>query len=58
MTVDSLAPEDLEYLQTRLVEHMEAAGCMPLDVAHRETVGQLGDAAVGLFQWWQARVDN
>jgi hypothetical protein len=116
MTVDSMTPEDLEYLQTRLVEKMEAAGRMPLDVAHgfltatatgaaaqqpvlldrvlgrrdsderlrgllapimsflmyeqaqwfdppnevahRETVGQLGDAAVGLFQWWQTRVDN
>ena len=34
MTRDSLTPEDLEYLQTRLVEHMEVAGCMPLDVAH------------------------
>mgnify|MGYP001816615663 CR=1 FL=1 len=30
----------------------------PNELAHRETVEQLGDAAVGLFQWWQARVDN
>lgn len=31
---DGLMPEDLEMLQARLVEQMQAAGCMPLDVAH------------------------
>ena len=31
---DGLMSEDLEMLQARLVEHMQAAGCMPLDVAH------------------------
>ena len=30
----------------------------PNELAHRETVEQLGDAAVGLFQWWRARGDN
>lgn len=25
----------------------------PDEAAHRETVGELGDAAVGLFAWWQ-----
>ncbi len=28
----------------------------PNEAAHRETVGQLGEAAVGLFQWWQGRL--
>jgi len=30
----ALDPEELDYLQARLVEQMETAGCMPLDVAH------------------------
>jgi yecA family protein len=29
-----LLPEELDRLQHRLVEEMEGAGCMPLDVAH------------------------
>ena len=29
-----LVPEELEHLQNRLVERMEADGCMPLDIAH------------------------
>jgi hypothetical protein len=29
-----LSPEEIELLQTELVEHMDAAGNMPLDVAH------------------------
>lgn len=33
MTAD-LAPEELEHLQTRLVEQMATDGCMPLDIAH------------------------
>jgi hypothetical protein len=28
----------------------------PNEAAHRETVGQLGEAAVGLFQWWQGQL--
>lgn len=32
--VAPLKPEELEHLQTRLVEQMEADGCMPLDIAH------------------------
>jgi len=28
----------------------------PNEAAHRETVGQLGEAAVGLFQWRQGRL--
>ncbi|MDJ0741032.1 MAG: UPF0149 family protein [Gammaproteobacteria bacterium] len=27
----------------------------PNEAAHRETVGKLGEAAVGLFNWWLAR---
>jgi yecA family protein len=30
----ALLPEELDHLQTELVEHMGAAACMPLDVAH------------------------
>lgn len=29
-----LMPEELDKLQTTLVEHMQESGCMPLDVAH------------------------
>ena len=29
-----LQPEELERLQQALVESMDSAGCMPLDVAH------------------------
>jgi len=29
-----LSPEETELLQIELVEHMDAAGNMPLDVAH------------------------
>lgn len=31
---EPLIPEELDHLQSQLVEQMEAAGCMPLDVAH------------------------
>jgi hypothetical protein len=30
----------------------------PDEAAHRETVDQLGDAAVGLFRWWQVALDS
>ena len=30
----------------------------PDEAAHRETVGHLGEAAVGLYQWWQGRLDS
>ncbi len=33
-SVQPLLPEEFDRLQSRLVEEMEAAGCMPLDVAH------------------------
>jgi yecA family protein len=42
----ALDPEELDYLQARLVEQMEAAGCMPLDVAHgflTAAAGRCGD---------------
>jgi len=32
--MDMLLPEELDKLQTTLVEHMQEAGCMPLDAAH------------------------
>jgi len=41
-----LTPEELEHLQNRLVERMEADGCMPLDIAHgfmTATAGVPGD---------------
>jgi len=47
-----LDPEELDYLQARLVEEMEAAGCMPLDVAHgflTATAGTRGDQDQTLF---------
>lgn len=31
---EPLVPEELDQLQTTLVEHMDDAACMPLDVAH------------------------
>jgi len=34
VVAEPLLPEELDYLQTQLVEHMESAGCMPLDIAH------------------------
>ena len=34
MSAEALTPEELEYLQGVLVERMDEAGCMPLDVAH------------------------
>ncbi|MGB5451531.1 MAG: UPF0149 family protein [Sedimenticolaceae bacterium] len=30
----------------------------PDEAAHRETVGELGEAAVGLFRWWQGALDS
>ena len=33
-TAPALNPQELELLQSRLVEDMDTAGCMPLDVAH------------------------
>jgi yecA family protein len=34
MPAQPLSPDELEDLQSTLVQHMEHAGCMPLDVAH------------------------
>jgi yecA family protein len=42
----SLDPQELDYLQARLVGQMETAGCMPLDVAHgflTAAAGMCGD---------------
>jgi yecA family protein len=47
-----LQPEELEHLQTRLVERMEADGCMPLDIAHgflTATAGARDDQGEGLL---------
>lgn len=30
----------------------------PDEAAHRETTGELGQAAVGLFRWWQGQIDH
>jgi yecA family protein len=30
----------------------------PNEAAHRETAGELGEAAIGLFRWWQRRPTN
>ena len=30
----------------------------PNEAAHRQTVEELGDAAVALFQWWQGQLDS
>ena len=30
----------------------------PDEAAHRETVGELGDAAIGLYRWWLTRQES
>lgn len=57
MVADEQAGRLLTPILSFLMYEQEQWFDPPNEEAHRETVDQLGDAAVGLFQWWQDRLE-
>ena len=58
LMADEEAGERLVAIMSFLMYEQEQWFNPPNEAAHRDTVDQLGPAALGLFQWWQTRRDS